>query len=123
MMEFVACVRGGNGADDARIGGRIRIDVDHSDAVWRLSIGIESRNVGQFFGRCFGRQTRRRIEARIGLPRGHRVLPLFQSSPQTRLSNNVTDVSLWHKRTFSSVSVMSGLRGKDGVIGRRLVDS
>src|SRR5436190_23502266 len=75
MVEFVASVGGRDGPDNARIGSRVRIEVDDRDTVRRLSRRIESRNVSKLFWRCFRRQTGRRIEARIGLPGSHRVLP------------------------------------------------
>src|SRR5260370_39574236 len=67
---------GRDGADNARIGPRIRVEIDNPDTVRALSRLIESRHVSKLFWRCFGRQPGRRIEARIGLRGSHRVLPL-----------------------------------------------
>jgi hypothetical protein len=84
MMEFVARVRGGNSADDARIGSRRRIDIDHRNGVRRFSVGIERRHIGELFGGRFRRQTGRGIEARVRLPcrrlpRRHGFLPCLNS--------------------------------------------
>src|SRR5260370_30470680 len=70
---------GRDGADNARIGPRIRVEIDNRDTVRRLSRRIESRHVSKLFWRCFRRQKMRRIEARIGLPGSHRVLPLLSA--------------------------------------------
>jgi hypothetical protein len=47
--------------------------------------------------------------------------PLMRASPAC--FNKPTDVRFWHKADMSNVDPMSAFGGKDGVIGRRLVDS
>src|SRR6266446_1226802 len=74
MMEFVADAGHLGASDNLRIGGRGRIEVEHTHRVVAAipGFGIEGGDVGQLFARPLHRHPRRRIERLIRLPEWHR---------------------------------------------------
>src|SRR6202048_4441093 len=76
MMKLVARGPCGHGTDDAAVGWRGGIDVDHGDGIPAPSGGIESRHICQCLCRRLRGLARRRIKAWIGLPCRHGFLPV-----------------------------------------------
>src|SRR5262245_9718003 len=61
-------------ADDLRIAGRLRADIDHRQAVGPLAEGIEVDDVRELLRRGLRRHAWRRVERRIRRPGCHRGL-------------------------------------------------
>ena len=75
MMQLIAGIRHLHRTNDAGIGLRLRVYIDHRDRVRHFAIGIESRNIGEGFGGGLHGHAGRGIETGIRLHQaGHGLL-------------------------------------------------